>query len=124
MADSYVACFQVSTAGQGRSDPGIAAQQAIVSRFSANKRGEVVESFTEIESGKKHDRSELKRALRRCRLTGAELAVAKRNQLSRDAGVIYRLREASNGSYVGQKEPFRMSSSMFSSDSSPFHVGE
>ncbi len=94
MIDSYVTYFRVSTAGQGRSGLGLEAQQAAVSRFLANKRGEVVESFTEIESGKKNDRPELERALRRCRLTGAELVVAKLDRLSRDAGFIYRLRDA------------------------------
>lgn len=54
----------------------------------------MLESFTEIESGKKNDRPELEKALRRCRLTGAELVVAKLDRLSRDAGFIYRLRDA------------------------------
>jgi len=94
MTDTYVTYFRVSTAGQGRSGLGLEAQQAAVSRFLANKTGDVVESFTEIESGKKNDRPELEKALRRCRLTGAELVVAKLDRLSRDAGFIYRLRDA------------------------------
>ena len=94
MTDAYVTYFRVSTAAQGRSGLGLEAQQAAVSRFLANKTGEVVETFTEIESGKKNDRPELERALRRCRLTGAELVVAKLDRLSRDAGFIYRLRDA------------------------------
>ena len=54
----------------------------------------MVESFTEVESGKVNDRPELEKALRRCRLTGAELVVAKLDRLSRDAGFIYQLRDA------------------------------
>jgi DNA invertase Pin-like site-specific DNA recombinase len=94
MRDAYVTYYRVSTAGQGRSGLGLEAQQAAVTRFLANRQGTVVESFTEIESGKKNDRPELERALRRCRLTGAVLVVAKLDRLSRDAGFIYRLRDA------------------------------
>ena len=94
MTTNYVTYFRVSTAGQGRSGLGLEAQQAAVTRFLSGKSGSVVESFTEVESGKVNDRPELEKALRRCRLTGAELVVAKLDRLSRDAGFIYQLRDA------------------------------
>ena len=49
---------------------------------------------TETESGKKDDRPELDKALRRCRLTGATLIIAKLDRLSRDIAFIANLQKS------------------------------
>lgn len=92
--DSFVVYLRVSTAGQGRSGLGLEAQQAAVSRYLAGRPGEVLETLTEVESGSLGDRPALARALRRCRLSGATLVVAKLDRLSRDQGFIHGLRDA------------------------------
>ena len=92
--NQFVVYLRVSTAGQGRSGLGLDAQQAAVSRYLAERPGEVLETLTEVESGARGDRPALARALRRCRLSGATLVVAKLDRLSRDQGFIHGLRDA------------------------------
>ena len=92
--DPFVVYLRVSTAGQGRSGLGLEAQQAAVSRYLAGRSGEILETVTEIESGARGDRPALARALRRCRLSGATLVVAKLDRLSRDQVFIHGLRDA------------------------------
>ena len=79
-----VAYFRVSTAAQGRSGLGLDAQRDAVERFVAARRWAMLDTFTEVESGKLAARPQLASALRRCRLTGATLVVAKLDRLSRD----------------------------------------
>lgn len=90
----HVVYLRVSTVAQGRSGFGLEAQQAAVARYHANRPGKVLETVTEVESGKRADRPELARALRRCRLSGAVLVVAKLDRLSRDQRFIHGLRDA------------------------------
>ena len=92
--DQFVVYLRVSTAGQGRSGLGLEAQQAAVSRYLAGRPGEILETVTEVESGARGDRPALARALRRCRLSGATLVVAKLDRLSRDQRFIHGLRDA------------------------------
>ena len=80
-----VAYYRVSTARQGRSGLGLAAQRETVEAFAAARGWTVLEAFTEVESGKSAERRpELAQAMRRCRLTGATLVVARLDRLSRD----------------------------------------
>jgi len=90
----YVAYYRVSTDKQGQSGLGLESQQACVREFIKRKSGEQIEEFTEIESGKKIHRKELERAMRRCRLTGATLVIAKLDRLSRDIEFIARLQKS------------------------------
>ena len=89
-----VTYFRVSTTGQARSGLGIAAQRASVDRYLATVSANVLDEFIETESGGKADRPELIRALRRCRLTGATLIVAKLDRLSRDVEFISALQKS------------------------------
>ena len=86
--DKFVAYFRVSTARQGRSGLGLAAQRAAVNDLIAANGNKLISEFQEIESGKNHDRPRLAEALDRCRLTGATLVVAKMDRLSREANFI------------------------------------
>lgn len=90
----FVAYYRVSTDKQGKSGLGLEAQQEAVSTHLAHCGGEIIEHFTEIESGKKNDRPELERALRKCRLTGATLVIARLDRLSRNASFLMSLMDS------------------------------
>ena len=87
---SFIAYLRVSTDKQGESGLGLDAQQAAVARFG----GTVLDSFVEIESGRKSDRPRLADALQRCRETGATLLIAKLDRLARNVRFIATLMES------------------------------
>jgi DNA invertase Pin-like site-specific DNA recombinase len=87
----YIAYYRVSTSGQGRSGLGLEAQrQAVHSFIGAAPHQE----FTEIESGKRSDRPELRKALDLAELTNSTLIVAKLDRLSRDVEFLSGLQKA------------------------------
>ena len=91
----YVAYLRVSTAKQGRSGLGLEAQQEAVRRFVAERGGRIIApEYVEVETGKRNDRPELAKALKRCRATGATLVVAKLDRLSRNAAFLMTLRDS------------------------------
>jgi DNA invertase Pin-like site-specific DNA recombinase len=95
-APKFVAYLRVSTARQGKSGLGLEAQREAVQRFVASRSGRIIApEFLEVESGK-HDnnRPELAKAIKRCRLTGATLVVAKLDRLSRNAAFLMTLRDS------------------------------
>ena len=79
----FIAYYRVSTDRQGRSGLGLEAQRQAVCDFLA-ARGEPIESFTEIESGRKNDRPQLTAALDACRRHKAILVIAKLDRLARN----------------------------------------
>ncbi len=89
----YVAYYRVSTAKQGRSGLGLAAQRETVLAYVGGVANLVAE-FTEVESGRKVDRPQLAAALRHCKATGAVLVVAKLDRLARDVGFLSNLMDA------------------------------
>lgn len=78
----YVAYYRVSTIQQGSSGLGLEAQQSSVEAFTSS-RGDVIASYTEIESGKRDDRPQLKLAMLEARRHRATLLVAKLDRLAR-----------------------------------------
>jgi len=90
----YVAYYRVSTARQGRSGLGLEAQQAAVREYLNGGQWQLVEEVTEIESGKRNDRSQLARALAACRVRNATLIIAKLDRLARNVAFIANLMEA------------------------------
>jgi len=91
----YVAYYRVSTAKQGRSGLGLEAQENTTTSYLDSVKGELVEGYTDIESGSKDNRPELQKALRKCRLTGATLLIAKLDRLSRNRRFLMDLQDSS-----------------------------
>lgn len=88
----FVAYFRVSTAKQGQSGLGLEAQRQTVLQSIGD--GELLEEFTEIESGKLNSRPQLQAALKHARLTKSTLVVAKLDRLSRNAAFLNQLFDA------------------------------
>ncbi|MEG3087725.1 recombinase family protein [Sphingomonas sp. PB4P5] len=86
--------FRVSTAAQGRSGLGLEAQRTAVETFCRQRDCEVLAEFVEVESGKRDDRPELAKALRRADVTGATLVVAKFDRLSRNVAFLATLQDS------------------------------
>ena len=94
MPSRLVAYHRVSTARQGRSGLGLEAQKAAIERLAVERAAEVIATFTEIESGQINSRPELAAALHLARITGATLAIAKLDRLSRNAAFLLTLRDS------------------------------
>lgn len=90
----YIAYERVSTARQGQSGLGLAAQRTAIDAFAAARGADVLARFTEVESGRKSDRPELVRALHLAKVTGATLVIAKLDRLSRNAAFLLALRDS------------------------------
>lgn len=73
----FAAYERVSTARQGQSGLGLAAQRRVIEAFAASGGAKVLSRFTEVEGGRKSDRPELAKALHLAKLTGATLAIAR-----------------------------------------------
>jgi DNA invertase Pin-like site-specific DNA recombinase len=89
-----VAYERVSTARQGTSGLGIAAQREAIGRFAAERGATLIGRFTEVESGRCPDRPELAKALHLAKVTGAILVIAKLDRLSRNAAFLLTLRDS------------------------------
>lgn len=92
----FVSYLRVSTDKQGARGLGIEAQrQAVAAHLHrVNHGSELLEEVVEVESGRKSERPQLKRALELCELSGAVLIIAKLDRLSRDAHFLLGLDKA------------------------------
>lgn len=90
----YVAYYRVSTKQQGRSGLGLEAQKMQVEQFTKHCKDCIIDSFTEVESGKVDARVELNKAIAKAKAEGAVLLIAKLDRLSRNAGFIFALRDS------------------------------
>ena len=91
---SYIAYFRVSTQRQGRSGLGLEAQQATVCAFLEVYGGQLLDTYTEQESGKRNARPELAAALEHCRKAKATLLLATLDRLARKVHFISGLMES------------------------------
>lgn len=89
-----VSYLRVSTKKQGESGLGLDAQRTAIDAYAAQRRGAVVQTFIEIESGKLNQRPELANALHLAKVTGATLVIAKLDRLSRNAAFLLALRDS------------------------------
>jgi DNA invertase Pin-like site-specific DNA recombinase len=91
---NFIAYYRVSTARQGRSGLGLAAQRTAVEDYLNGGRWKLCAEFTEVESGKRSDRPELAKALAACRLHRATLVLAKIDRLARNVAFVANLMES------------------------------
>jgi DNA invertase Pin-like site-specific DNA recombinase len=92
MTGQFIAYYRVSTDRQGRSGLGLEAQQATVRGYLG--AAAPIAEFTEIESGKRNDRPQIKQALALCRKRKARLVIAKLDRLSRNLAFIATLMDS------------------------------
>lgn len=79
-----VVYLRVSTDRQGKSGLGLEAQQEAVTAFAKQHSAKILETFTEVESGKNAGRPELAKAIARAKRQGVTLVVAKLDRLARN----------------------------------------
>lgn len=89
-----IAYYRVSTEEQELSGLGLNAQADAVSRFAQAEGYELIEEFTEQQSGKDNKRPVMTAALARCKKERATLIVAKLDRLSRNVAFIAKLMES------------------------------
>ena len=89
-----VAYYRVSTGRQGKSGLGLEAQRAAVETYLNGGDWQIVDEYTEVESGKRPDRPALDKALAAARLHRASLVVSKVDRLTRSVAFLSRLLEA------------------------------
>lgn len=94
MKQSFIAYYRVSTDRQGQSGLGLEAQEDTVQDFLKSHGGRLIESFTEVESGKNGDREQLQKAINRCKVKNAVLLVSKLDRLSRSVAFIANLQQS------------------------------
>lgn len=93
---NWVAYYRVSTQRQGESGLGLEAQKHAVQNFLSNRPGNLLQEFTETESGKKaSNRPQLQSALDLCKKSKAVLVIAKLDRLARNVHFISGLLESS-----------------------------
>jgi DNA invertase Pin-like site-specific DNA recombinase len=89
---AIVTYIRVSTARQGRSGLGLAAQRSALVQFAKTEGLELAQEFVEVESGKGSDaierRPQLKAALAAAKKLKCAVVVAKLDRLSRGSGVL------------------------------------
>ena len=90
----FIAYYRVSTDRQGDSGLGLEAQGKTVRDYLAHHDGELVVTYTEVESGKRNNRPELQKALEACRKEKATLVIAKLDRLGRNVAFISHLMES------------------------------
>lgn len=89
-----VAYYRVSTEEQGRSRLGLEAQKEAVTALCDQRGWEIIAEFTEVESGKRDDRPQLTAALKRAKVTGARVVIAKLDRLSRNVAFLAALQDS------------------------------
>lgn len=90
-----IVCYlRVSTARQGSSGLGLDAQLQAVQQYAASMSAHIIDTFTEVETGKLNTRPQLMQALHLAKVTGATLVIAKLDRLSRNAAFLMTLQDA------------------------------
>lgn len=95
----YVTYIRVSTAAQGRSGLGLAAQRSRIEQFLTNA-DEVLAEFVEVESGRMDARTELWKAIEFARKQSAKVLIAKLDRFSRRVSFVSALMEQGVGLVV------------------------
>jgi len=104
MKCKLVAYYRVSTEKQGVDGLGMGAQEAVVRAYVQDTGCDLIASYTEVESGRKSDRTQLGRAMAHAKRSKATLVIAKMDRLSRNVHFISGLME-SNVPFVACDNP-------------------
>lgn len=91
---NFIAYYRVSTVRQGQSGLGLEAQRKAVSDYLNGGSWALAGEFTEVESGRKKSRPQLRAALAACRKQKATLLIAKLDRLARNVAFISALLES------------------------------
>jgi DNA invertase Pin-like site-specific DNA recombinase len=94
MIEKFIAYQRVSTKSQGDSGNGLNAQKQLNEEYAKSVSGEIVASFTDVESGKKDERANLLLAIDEVKKVRGVLLVAKLDRLSRRCSLLFMLRES------------------------------
>jgi len=92
----FVAYYRVSTARQGKSGLGLAAQQTKVSEFITSA-GSLIAEFCDVQSGRNDNRAELAKALTLAKRESARLVIARLDRFSRRVSFIAQIMEQGIG---------------------------
>lgn len=95
----YVAYFRVSTAAQGRSGLGLAAQRARIADF-VGENDEILAEHVEVQSGRLDTREELWKAIATAKRLSAKVLIAKLDRFSRKVSFIAGIMEQGVGLVV------------------------
>ena len=88
MNGKFIAYYRVSTARQGESGLGLEAQKHAVISYLNGGKWQLLEEFTEVESGKNSKRPQLAAAMAAAKKAKATLIIAKLDRLSRNSHFI------------------------------------
>lgn len=105
LTQKYCCYYRVSTPRQNLSGLGLDAQRNAVAHYVAANPGEILDTFTETESGKQvKNRPQLLAALDLCRRQRAVLLIAKLDRLARNVHFVSGLLE-SGVSFIAADQP-------------------
>jgi len=96
---NYVTYLRVSTASQGRSGLGLAAQRSCIDQF-LSEDDQVLREFVEVQSGRIDARTELWNAIEFARKHSAKVLIAKLDRFSRRVSFVSALMEQGVGLVV------------------------
>lgn len=97
----YVAYLRVSTAKQGKSGLGLAAQKTAIEQF-LSPDDDVIAEFVEMQSGRKDQRVELWKAIGHAKKSNAKILIAKLDRFSRKVSFISSIMEEGLGLVVAE----------------------
>lgn len=78
----FIAYYRVSTVRQGESGLGLEAQRKAVTDYLNGGSWQIIEEYTEIESGRRNNRPKLQEAIAACKRLQATLIIAKLDRLT------------------------------------------
>ena len=89
----YIAYYRVSTKAQKNSGLGLDAQRHTIENFIEHS-DQIVQSYTDIESGNNNNRHQLTLAIDHAKSLNATLLIAKLDRLSRNVSFIFALKDS------------------------------
>ena len=114
MNKKVITYIRVSTSKQGRSGLGQEAQVSVIDNFCSLHELDIIETYSDIESGKNSDRSGLESAMAHAKKEKCPVVVAKLDRLSRSVAYI--------SSLMAERVPFVVTELGFDVDPFMLHI--